>query len=132
MLFKNEKILDSRNNYPTCGNSVQDEIEYNKEREQLRLEELRLKQEKTEEIQRKYERDLELQIIKDKETDYEKESEKDLILLKQMSTKKKTSRLSVKREKKSSSGFKHAKRCLTIVAFSSSFNFLRASSFSKL
>ena len=89
MLFKNEKILDSRNNYPTCGNSVQDEIEYNEEREQLRLEELRLKQEKTEEIQRKYERDLELQIIKDKETDYEKESEKDLILLKQMSTKKK-------------------------------------------
>ena len=111
---------------------MQDEIEYNEEREQQRLEELRLKQEKTEEIQRKYERDLELQIIKDKETDYEKESEKDLILLKQMSTKKKTSRLSVKREKKSSSGFKHAKRCLTIVAFSSSFNFLRASSFSKL
>ncbi len=95
------RISDSRNNDPTCGYSVQDDIEYNEERERQRIEELRLQEQRREEMQRKYKRDSELQKIKNKEIQYEEESEKDLILLRQMSNKKiKTSRLLVKREKK--------------------------------
>lgn len=95
------RVSDYRNKYPTCGNKIQDEIEYNEERERQRLEEIRLERQRREEMQRQYERDLELEKIKNKEIEYEEESKKDLILLKQkVCNKKKTSRLLVKKVKK--------------------------------
>ena len=49
------RISDYRDNYPTIGYSVQDDIEYNEERERQRQEKLRLQRQRREEMRRQEE-----------------------------------------------------------------------------
>ena len=87
------RISDYRNNFPSCGDSIQRNIEYNERREQERREEMERRQREEMERQRRmqYERDLTLQLdnMIERGRTEEEQAENELTILREESNKKK-------------------------------------------